>query len=175
MEIGVIGMNDYAKAFCKHWIKRGHKILFADLHLYSGGYALAEELGSNVSLTLPEKVARQAEIIVLAVPSKHLLTAIEGLDGLKQKIVVDLIIEDQESRAIYPKSSYEEIQQHLPEAKVVKVTPDFPNHLYQLDAEKNTLYSYSNDQLAQRMVRWFLDGSGYNMIDLQNNSVKQRK
>src|SRR5688572_29292615 len=93
MEIGVIGLNEFSKNLCSHWIARGHKILFADLHLYSGGYAFAEELGPQVTLSLPEKIACQAEIIVLSVPMKYLESAIQSLGEVKQKIVVDLVEE----------------------------------------------------------------------------------
>jgi predicted dinucleotide-binding enzyme len=169
MEIGVIGLNDFSKDFCKHWIARGHRILFADLHLYSGGYAFAEELGPQVSLSLPEKVARQSEIIVLAVPMKYLEVAISSLGDVKQKIVVDLILEKGEGSKL---SSFYVIKQLLPEAKVVKVTPDYPFHLTQPKSKgPETLYSYSNDHLAQRMVHWFLDGLHYKMIDLNIQTI----
>jgi predicted dinucleotide-binding enzyme len=171
MEIGVIGLNEFSKGLCKHWIARGHRILFADLHLYSGGYAFAEELGPQVTLSLPEKVARQAEIIVISVPLKHLETAILSLGDVKQKIVIDLVDEtkaDVNSRL----SSFQLIKQLLPEAKIVKVTREYPFHLFKADAgSKETLYVYGNDQLAQRMVRWSMDGNGYKMIDLNVQTI----
>jgi predicted dinucleotide-binding enzyme len=169
MEIGVIGLNEFSKDFCKHWIARGHKILFADLHVYSAGYSVAEELGPNVTLMLPEKVARQAEILVLSVPMKHLAAAIKALGDVKQKIVIDLVIEKQSDEGA-KLSSFQEIQQLLPEAKVVKVTAEYPFHLHQSNAPE-TLYFYSNDHLAQRMVRWFVDGSGYKLIDLNIQAI----
>ena len=171
MEIGVIGLNEFSKDLCKHWISRGHKILFADLHLYSGGYAFAEELGPQVSLTLPEKAAKLSEIVVLSVPMKHLETAIQSIGDVKQKIVVDLVDEtkaDKNSKL----SSFQEIKRLLPEAKVVKVTSEYPFHLFQQTPQNpETLYSYSNDHLAQRMVRWCLDGAGYKMIDLNIQTI----
>jgi predicted dinucleotide-binding enzyme len=171
MEIGVIGLNDFSKDFCKHWIARGHEILFADLHLYSSGYVFAEELGPQVSHCLPEQVARQAEIIVLAVPMKDLEAAIKSLGDVKQKIVVDLVDEKQGDTSARL-SSFQVIKQMLPETKVVKVTPDYPFHLTQPKSNgPETLYSYSNDHLAQRMVRWFLDGLHYKMIDLNIQTI----
>ena len=162
-------MNEFSKDLCKHWIARGHKILFADLHLYSGGYAFAEELGPSVTLSLPEKVARQAEIIVLAVPMKQVETAIQTLGNVKQKIVVDLVDEKHGDAKL---SSFQLITRLLPEAKVVKVTSEYPFHLYSPDSNRTEiLYFYSNDQLAQRMVRWFVDGSGYKMIDLNIHTI----
>ncbi|HEU5289536.1 MAG TPA: NAD(P)-binding domain-containing protein [Cyclobacteriaceae bacterium] len=170
MEIGVIGLNEFSKRLCEHWISRGHKILFADLHLYSGGYAFAEKLGPQVSLSLPEKVARQAEIIVLSVSMKHLESVILSLGDIKQKIVVD-VVEEKKSDQDLKLSSFQEIKRLLPEAKVVKVTSDYPFHLFKQDSSKQTLYVYSNDQLAQRMVRWCMDGNGYKMIDLNIQTI----
>lgn len=170
MEIGVIGLNEFSKNLCKHWISRGHRILFADLHLYSGGYAFAEELGPQVTLSLPEKVARQAEIIVLSVPMKHLESAIQSLGDVKQKIVVD-VVEEKKSDKDLKLSSFQEIKRLLPEAKVVKVTTEYPFHLIKPDENKETLYFYGNDHLAQRMVRWCLDGNGYKMIDLNIQTI----
>lgn len=171
MEIGVIGMNEYAETFCTHWLEKGHTILYADMTLYSKGYALAESLSPKVVLSLPEKVARQAEVIVLAVPFAKLQCAIDALGPVKQKIIVDLIIEEPQNltSASSCKSSFEQIEQLLPEAKVVKVTPDYPYHLIQLGlAAGDTLYSYSNDHVAQRMVKWFVDGTPYKVVDLPN-------
>jgi predicted dinucleotide-binding enzyme len=170
MEIGVIGLNEFSKDLCRHWIARGHRILFADLHLYSGGYAFAEELGPHVTLSLPEKVARQAEIIVLSVPLKHVVTALQSLGNVKQKIVIDLVDEKHSDPAKL--SSFQLIKQLLPEAKVVKVTTEYPFHLFKADESgKETLYVYGNDQLAQRMVRWCMDGNGYKMIDLNIQTI----
>ena len=177
MEIGVIGMNEYAQTFCTHWLAKGHTILYADMTLYSKGYAQAESLSPKVVLSLPEKVARQAEVIVLAVPYAKLQCAVDALGPIKQKIVVDLIIEEAphaNSSQSY-KSSFERIEHLLPEAKVVKVTPDYPYHLIQLGlAAGDTLYSYSNDHVAQRMVKWFVDGIGYKVIDLQGVSNRKQ-
>jgi predicted dinucleotide-binding enzyme len=172
MEIGVIGMNEFAKTLCNHWINRGHKILFADLNLYSKSYTIAEKLGKQVSLTLPEKVGRQAEVIVLAVPMKTLPLAARALGGIQHKIVIDLIKEEKERRdGDRPWSSFQEIQNLLPGAKIVKITPEYPVHLYNQASSDSTLYFYSNDQLAQRMVRWFVDGSGFKMIDLNTQTI----
>lgn len=170
MEIGVIGLNDFSKTLCQHWIKKGHQILFADLHHYSHGYAIAESLGHQVSLVLPEKVGREAEVIVLSVSMKNLSSAVKALGNVEQKIVVDLIVEEQEGSN--PRlSSFQEIQHLLPAAKVVKVTPHYPFHLYTPDPTAHTLYCYGNDHLAQRMVKWFVDGSGFKMIDLNIQSI----
>ena len=172
MEIGVIGMNEFAKTLCNHWIRRGHKILFADLNLYSNGYTIAEKLGNQVSLTLPEKVGRQAEVIVLAVPMKTLPLAARALGSVQHKIVIDLIKEEKEGLDGDRRwSSFLEIQNLLPGAKIVKVTPEYPVHLYKQESSDSTLYFYSNDHLAQRMVRWFVDGSGFKMIDLNTQTI----
>lgn len=175
MEIGVIGMNEYAETFCTHWLAKGHTILYADLAPYSKGYAVAEALSPRVVLSLPEKVARQAEVIVLAVPFKKLQCAIDALGPIKQKIVVDLIVEEPITAASQGRSSFEQIEQLLPEAKVVKVTPDYPYHLIQLGlAAGDTLYSYSSDHVAQRMVKWFVDGTSYKVVDLPNASKRKQ-
>jgi predicted dinucleotide-binding enzyme len=168
MEIGVIGMNEFAGTLCKHWISRGHRILFADLNLYSKGYSIAEKLGKQVSLTLPEKVGRQAEVIVLAVTMKTLPLAARALGPIQHKIVIDLIKEEIDQE--YKLSSFQEIQNLLPGAKIVKVTPDYPIH-YKPDPSDSILYFYSNDHLAQRMVRWFVDGSGFRLIDLSIQTI----
>jgi len=170
MEIGVIGMNEFAKTLCNHWICRGHKILFADLNLYSKGYEVAEKLGKQVSLALPDKVGRQAEVIVLAVPMRTLPLAVRALGPVQHKIVIDLIKEEkngEDSR----QSSVQEIQNLLPAAKIVKVTPDYPSHIHKQNPSDSTLYFYSNDHLARRMVRWFIDGSGFKMIDLSIQTI----
>lgn len=166
MEIGVIGINDFTEACCKHWIKNGHSILFADLYSYARSYEAAEKLGSEVTLTWPGKVARQAEIIVLAVPLHNLYAAINGLGEVKHKIILDLVVEGECHNSTL--SSFEEIQNLLPESKVVKISADFPHRFYLPEPPSpETFYSYSNDHVAQRLIRWFMEGSGLKIIDLQ--------
>ena len=166
MEIGVIGLNQNAYMLCKHWLKGGHKIFFADLHLYSKNYAIAESLGPNVTLSPPDRAARKSEFIVLAVASRKIATAVRQLGDIQQKIVVDLVNEDYRQPN---ESTFNQIQLALPEAKVVKLTNDYPlNILYPKSEGSKVLYSYSNDRLAQRLVNWSIAGSGYKMIDLEN-------
>jgi predicted dinucleotide-binding enzyme len=175
MEIGVIGINDFTEACCKHWIKNGHSILFADLYSYARSYEAAEKLGPEIKLTWPEKVARQAEVIVLAVPQRNLYAAINGLGEVKHKIIVDLIEEAEDKRPHSFTSTFDEIQNLLPESKVVKITPDFPNHLYFPEPlAPETFFSYSNDYVAQRFVRWFMDGSGFKIIDLHKSGYAKQ-
>lgn len=166
MEIGVIGLNQNAYMLCKHWLKGGHKIFFADLHLYSKNYAIAESLGPNVTLSPPDRAARKSEFIVLAVTSRKIAIALEQLGDVQQKIVVDLVQEDNQQTS---ESTYHRIQLALPEAKVVKLTNDYPLNLLHPNSESTrVLYSYSNDSLAQRLVNWSIAGSGYKTIDLKN-------
>ena len=177
MEIGVIGINEYAKQFCKHWIKRGHKILFADLDRCAPSYSSASSLGPEVTLTWPETVARNAEIIVLAVHPHWVYAAIRGLGEIRHKVILDIILDEGEGRNSDPpfSSTFKEIQKLLPEAKVVKITPDFPQNLFQPEyPSTDNLYSYSNYHLAQRMVRWFMDGSGYQIIELESLKVLRK-
>jgi predicted dinucleotide-binding enzyme len=170
MEIGIIGLNEISEAFCKHWLKRGHQIFYGDLSLYSAQYVQAEKLGSKVTLVLPEKLVSLSEVIVLAVAHNRLHDAIGSLGEVKQKIIIDLTDEPTGQRMY--KSSFEEIKRLLPETKVVRVTNTYPHHLQLKKVDHGKpLYSYSNDNLAQRMVRWFVDGSGYKMIDLQGTAV----
>jgi len=102
------------------------------------------------------------------VPPKNLETAVAAIGDIQQKIVVDLILE-QPDRASHG-SSFREIQRLLPEAKVVKITPDYP-YQFSDEAVPNILYFYSNDRLAHRMVRWVVDGAGYKMIDINEKTI----
>jgi predicted dinucleotide-binding enzyme len=165
MEIGVIGINEFTKAFCNHWIKKGHQIYYADLNPYSVGYATAEELGPSVILALPSNVAKRAEIIVIAVPQKNLLAIAEAMGDVQEKIIIDLIEDDSEQGfRKEAKSSFDEIKELFPKAKVVKITSQFPR-------TTNTLFTYSNDRVAQRLVRWVTEGLNIKLIDLQENKI----
>lgn len=170
MEIGVIGINTYARKLCRHWIRKGHKILFADLNLYSENDANVEGLGPKVVPALPDRVVREAEIIVIAVAAAKLKSTLALLD-IQQKIVVDFVIEDRENDF---ESSFDLIQSTLTQAKVVKVTPVYPYHLLNAFEETDTLYSYSQDHLAQRMIHWSIDGSGYTMHGLDYNRLAKK-
>jgi predicted dinucleotide-binding enzyme len=169
MEIGVIGLNEYTRNLCRYWIKRGHSLVFADLHFTAGSYAFVESLGPQASLGLPEKVVLKSEVVVMSVPVKHLESTLDALD-VRHKIVIDLVIDEHLSPTDSGNTitSFKLISERLPDAKVVKVTPKYPYYLFHIDSsDADTLYSYSNDDLAQRMVRLFIDGSGYKVIDLQ--------
>lgn len=172
MEIGVFGINGYAASLCRHWISQGHSVLFADHLLSAEVLNLSQESGPQISFAAPSKVVQCAEIIVLAIPFQNLRETLEGL-AIRQKVVIDLIIEQRDgtSGTSGAEGSFEQIQHLLPEAIVVKVTPEFPHHIFKLKSSATEgLYSYSNDQLAQRMVSWFLKGSGYEVIDLKHDN-----
>ncbi|MEZ4972972.1 MAG: NAD(P)-binding domain-containing protein [Cyclobacteriaceae bacterium] len=172
MDIGVMGINAFAKTFCKHWIRSGHKIVFADLPGQSDIFKKVSTLGSEVSVTTPDQLASLAEIIVLAVEHHDLEKAIGLMGHVSKKIVVDLVTDPGASAQ---PNSFFEIQRLLPEVKVVKLTDVYPDHLHQSTDDKQVIYSYSNDQLAQRMVRWSIEGSGYHMIDVDNRNHKAAK
>lgn len=167
MEIGLLGINGLSQTLCRHWVNKGHRILFSDLNVYSEGYRFAETLGQSASLVLPEFVSRHAEVIVLSVSLKDIDAAVDALGNVSQKIVLDMVSEGAPDSIQH--STFHHLKKKLPGAKVVKITPHFPFHLFSSDSN-NTLYSYSNDHLAQRMVKWFVDGTGYKMVDLNIQS-----
>ncbi len=166
MEIGVIGINEFAKEFCQHWIGQGHKILLAGL--YAESFVLAKMIAPEVTPVLPEQIGRQAEIIVLAVQPHHLQIALEKLGEVEKKIIIDLILEKPiDGKAFYPvaEGTFVTIQSLLPEAIVVKIIPEYPDPL----SLSEMLYAYTHDHLAQRLIRWLMEGSGYQIIHLQHD------
>lgn len=166
MEIGVIGINQFAKALCRHWITQGHNILFADLNIYAKSYAMAEAMGVNVRLSLPEKAASECEVLVVAVAREKLALTIPAIGKVSQKIVIDLVMDNNENDLRAP-SSFRVLRDSFPDAKIVKLTSLYPLHVVHPDAlNANVLYSYTNDQLAQRMVRKCVEGSEFKLIDL---------
>lgn len=165
MDIGVMGINTFAMTFCKHWISAGHKIVFADLPGQFDIFKKVSTLGLSVSVTTPDQLASLTEIIVLGVEHHNLEKSIGLMGHVSKKIVVDLVAD---TGTPAHQSSFVEIQKLLPDVKVVKLTSVYPHHLHQPSGNKQVIYSYSNDQLAQRMVRWSILGSGYRMVDVDN-------
>jgi predicted dinucleotide-binding enzyme len=172
MDIGVFGINTFAMTFCKHWIQAGHKILYADLPGRLENYHKISKLGPGVSVTTPGQIALLAEIIVLAIDYGDLKESIKSMGPIRQKIVVDLVAA---TATPFHWNSFFEIQKQLPEVKVVKLTHDYP--LHHSTQSEQVIFSYCNDQLAQRMVRWSIEGSGYQMIEVNdwNQTAADRK
>jgi NADPH-dependent F420 reductase len=120
MNIGVIGAGNVGKALAGASVKAGHQVTISAAHAEKAA-AAAKEVGCQSAET-PDRAVKNADLVILAVPS----SAIEALAGslgtaLDGKVVVDPSNRIGEPADVLDGDSVaERLQKLLPKAHVVK-------------------------------------------------------
>lgn len=122
MNIAIIGAGNVGSALAGAFTRAGHTVTLSSAHRETA-QAAAENTGAAVAESNAAAV-EAGDLIVLAVPYRELPTLLDELEGtLRDKIVVDVtnpLRADYMSLVTEGTSAAEEIQAHVPGARVVK-------------------------------------------------------
>jgi predicted dinucleotide-binding enzyme len=172
--IAMIGTGSVGSALGPRFASIGHQIVYGSRSPDSEKVmALVEATGNGASATTPAAAARQADIVVLALPWAVAEEVTIGLGDLSGKIIIDPInprIIDDEGWADYPTytSNTERIQILAPNAMVVKafstisvdtmIDPTLVDHPL-------TIPLVGNDSDAKQVVAEICEALGFETID----------
>lgn len=172
--IAMIGTGSVANALGPRFASIGHQIVYGSRSPGSEKVmALVAATGNGASATTPAAAARQADIVVLAVPWAVAEEVALGLGDLSGKIIIDPInprVIDDEGWADYPTytSNAERIQILAPNAKVVKafstisvdtmIDPTLVDHPL-------TIPLVGNDIEAKQVVAEICEALGFETLD----------
>jgi 8-hydroxy-5-deazaflavin:NADPH oxidoreductase len=191
MKIAVLGTGGVGKAFATRLTNLGHEVYIGTRDIVktlekTGDGTMTEflERNSTVKLTSFEDAAAFGELIINVSKGEHTLDVIDaaGLDNLNQKIIIDISNPLDFSKGMPPSlfpqwsntnSLGEEIQNRVPQAKVVKTLNTMWNGLMldptMLAAGDHINYICGNDAEAKKSVILLLNEFGWrneNILDL---------
>lgn len=173
MKIGMIGAGMIARAVAEIAVKNGHEVMFSNSRGPETLFTLSRTLGCKAGT--PEEAALFGDIVFVAVPLKDYRKV--PVAALKGKVVIDAnnyyperdghILELDEKRT----TTSQMLADHLGQSKIVKafnaiMAPDvlFAGHM-SATHEKRALPIAGDDQLAKDIVRHFIEGLGFDVVD----------
>ena len=167
MQIAIIGAGNVGKALASTLTKAGHEVTISAAHPDHARDA-ASETGANAARSNSE-AAQSAQLVVLAVPA----TAIAQIAGelgtdLDGKVVVDVANRPTPSPEGTSTSIAEELQQAVPNAKVVKAF----NTLFASRQANPTVsgipadaFVAGDDENAKQAVLQVVESAGFRPVD----------
>ena len=168
MKIGVIGAGRMGGTLAVLLAHAGHTVLPANSHGPDSLRDLVAEAGPNATATTPEAAARDADLVIVALPWAH-RTALPPAELFAGKIVVDAMNAFGREPADGPTSS-EQTAQALPRARLVKGFNTL-NFMYMREAAGRTgdkrlaLFVAGDDPDAKRVVAGLMSDMGFAAVD----------
>ncbi|HEV7718116.1 MAG TPA: NAD(P)-binding domain-containing protein [Arsenicitalea sp.] len=172
--IGVLGAGRVGTALARQALKAGYDVQIATARPPAEIALLVELLVPGARTVTAEAVARESDIVVLALPlGKYRTLQAEALAG---RVVIDAMnywaptdgtIAEFEDGA----ASSEVVQRHLPEARLVRTLNHIGYHeleeqgLPQGHPERQALALAGDDAEARRLVAGFIDRLGFDPVD----------
>ena len=157
MKIGVIGAGRMGGTVAVLLAHAGHTVLPANSHGPDSLRDLVAEAGPNATATTPEAAARDAELVIVALPWAH-RTALPPAELFAGKIVVDAMNAFGREPADGPTSS-EQTAQALPRARLVKGFNTL-NFMYMREAAGRT-----GDKRLALFVAGLMSDMGFAAVD----------
>ncbi|MEU6024431.1 NADPH-dependent F420 reductase [Micromonospora sp. NPDC047134] len=173
--VGLIGSGHIGGTLARLAVAAGYEVVLSNSRGPQTLSGLVEELGPRASAGTVDAAARAGDLVVVSIPLKSYRSV--PAQPLAGKVVIDTnnyypqrdgqIPELDEDRV----TSSELLQQHLPEARVVKVFNNiFFKHLLTLArpagaADRSALPIAGDDAEAKAVVTGFLDRIGYDAVD----------
>lgn len=171
--IGVLGVGRVGSALARQALAAGYTVNVASSKAPDQIALLAEVVIPGSTAVTAEQAAREADIVVLAVPLHKYRTL--PVDALAGKVVIDAMnywapidgtISEFEER-----SSSEVVQEFLPKSRVVKSIGHIGYHELESDGRpagtpgRRALGIASDDAGAKAVVAEFIDALGYDVVD----------
>jgi NADPH-dependent F420 reductase len=170
VNIAIIGAGDVGRAIARAASKTGHAVTFVATDS-THAQAAAAEVGGTAAASAAE-AARDADVVVLAVPYGAVADVARQLGGAAAgKVVIDAtnpLNADLSGLAVTDRSGAEEVQQQLPDARVVKA---FNTVLVANQADPAAVgtpldgFYAGDDEQAKSTVKDLLAGIGFRPLD----------
>ncbi|GGO16242.1 NADPH-dependent F420 reductase [Micromonospora parathelypteridis] len=173
--VGLIGSGNIGGTLARLAVDAGYEVVLSNSRGPETLKDLADELGEHASAGTAQDAAHVGDLVVVSVPLKaYRAVPVEPLAG---KVVIDTNNYYPQRDGAFPEldageiTSSELLQQHLPEARVVKVFNNiYFAHLAALPrpsgaTDRSALAIAGDDAAAKAEVTAFLDRIGYDAVD----------
>ncbi|SIN10449.1 NADPH-dependent F420 reductase [Micromonospora cremea] len=174
--VGLIGSGNIGGTVARLAVAGGYDVVLSNSRGPETLTDLVDELGEHASAGTAQDAAQVGDLVVVSVPLKaYRAVPVEPLAG---KVVIDTNNYYPQRDGNFPEldsgevTSSELLQQHLPDARVVKVFNNiFFKHLASLArplgaADRSALAIAGDDAAAKAEVTEFLDRIGYDAVDV---------
>jgi predicted dinucleotide-binding enzyme len=173
MKITIVGSGHIGAGLARPWSKKGHAVTFAAREPGDPELAtLAQGLGAKTATV--NEGARQAEVVVLAMPYGALEDVLQATGDLAGKVVIDCTNAVERGpggmglKYGHTTSSAEELQKRLPKAKVFKSfnaqgAENLANPIYGGIPASN--FFCGDDADGRRVVKSLVEDVGFEAID----------
>lgn len=173
MKIGIIGSGQIAQAFAKHVVKAGYQVLLSNSRGPESLISLIKTLGGN-SKAVTVKEAAASDVVLIAVPWKHLKTALADLPSWDGRIVIDatnpLNPPDFKVADLGGRTSSQVVSDLVPGARLVKayntLTPEVLGSDPHTAGGSRIIFISGDDDAAKIEVSRINDKIGFATIDL---------
>jgi predicted dinucleotide-binding enzyme len=182
MKVGIIGSGIVGRVLGKAFLAEGHSVMLGSRD--TGKVEVVTFLNENPTALIGnfEQSASFGEIVVLAVGGGVAIEAINlaGKSNFSGKLLIDATNPIAPAAPVngvlqfftnYNQSLMEQIQAHLPEAKLVKAFSCVGNALMykpKFDGIKPTMFIAGNDEGAKKIVTGILTSFGWETEDMGN-------
>ena len=173
MTIGIIGAGAIGQAVGRQMVKAGNQVVISNSRGPESLSSLVRELGTGVRAGTVKEAA-VAEIVVLAVPWKHVREALADLPSWGGRIVVDatnpIIMPGFTMADLGGRTSSEIIADLVPGANLVKACNTLTAEVLGADPHvaggRRVIFMSGDDAKAKATVSRILDKAGFAPIDL---------
>ena len=170
MKIAVVGAGNVGSAVGRAGVNTGHDVVMAS-RTPEKAQTVAGSIGAKAASS-PAEAARDADLVVLAVPFGAVTDVAEEIaDAVAGKVVVDVInpLKADFSGLATDRSAAEEVQERLPNARVVKAfNTVFASNQANPTVDGTPLDGFyaGDDADAKQVVADLLSAIGYRPIDV---------
>jgi predicted dinucleotide-binding enzyme len=184
VEIGILGAGNIGRAFARHLVRAGHRVLIANRHGPASLKSLIAELGSNARAAAALEVASQ-KIVLVAIPWTELSEAMGELPPWNGRIVIDannhiLGFDGKHFQLadLHGRTSTELFSDMVPGARVVKALNTLAAEVLAQEPRVGTgrrvVFVSGDDTASKKTVTDLLGTVGFSSVDLGSLAVGGR-
>ena len=176
MKIAIIGAGEVGLTLGKKWLAKKHDVVFGSrpASLTKHRERLTSS-GVEAKVDVIEAAARDADVIVLAVPHEQTLEVADSLRDLKNKTIVDVsnwaLPGWSGLKLGFTTSGAEEVQKHVPQSHVVKAFNHYGAGVMadpQFGDRKAVLYFCGSNAEALNKVSQLVEEAGFEGVGVND-------
>jgi predicted dinucleotide-binding enzyme len=174
MRIGILGSGLMGGKLGTIFARAGHDVVFSYSHDERKLERLARDAGNGAESGTPREAARDADIVLLAVPWNRVNDVLKKAGGLARKVVLTCVMPTDDMRLVigHTTSGAEQLAKKMRGAAVVSAFGTVPSEVFfavfakRRQAKRPSLLYCGNDATAKRRVARLIRDVGFEPADV---------